>query len=146
MEKLRINKDDTYKIEVNDAGEYIEFDLLDIELPMKCLNASKALKKETNFHKKRLSALSKKFQNNQELFFIEKNKADIEFCQKMRDVFDSFLGESACKKIFGDTNRVGMFDELFEQLIPHFEKMQINIEKIKDKLLEKYSSKDKGII
>lgn len=146
MEKLRVKKDDTYKIEVNDNGEYIEFDLLDIELPMKCLNASRELKKQTDFYNKRIIAIAKQYADNQELLFINKNKVDMEFCKKMRQVFDSFLGEDACKKIFGSTNRVGMFDELFDQLAPHFEKMQINIEKIKDKLIEKYSHKDKETI
>lgn len=146
MEKIRINKDDTYKIEVNDNGEYIEFDLLDIELPMKCLNASKELKKQTDFYNKKVIAINKQYADNQELLFINKNKVDMEFCKRMRTVFDSFLGEGACQKIFGNTNRIGMFDELFEQLAPHFEKMQINIDKIKDKLIERYSHKDKGII
>ena len=33
MNSLRIKNRDIYRIEVNDAGDYIEFDLLDINLP-----------------------------------------------------------------------------------------------------------------
>ena len=54
MEKLRVEKDNVYKIEVNDKGEYIEFDLLDIELPIKLINASEELKKQKKFIKKKL--------------------------------------------------------------------------------------------
>lgn len=146
MESIRIEKDNTYKIEVNDKGEYIEFDLLDIELPMKCLNASKELSKQNNIHRQKIIAVEKQYKDNQELLFINKHNADMEYCNKMRKIFDSFLGEGACEKIFGKTNRIGMFDDLFEQLAPHFNKMQINIEKVKSKLIEKYSHKEQDVL
>ena len=146
MEKIRINKEDTYKIEVNDAGEYIEFDLLDIELPMKCLKASNELKRQTNLYNKKVLANAKQYKDNRELLFINKNRIDLEFCKKMREVFDGFLGKDACQKIFGDTNRIGMFADLFDQLMPHFEKMKINTEKIKKRLLQKYSTEEKSVI
>ena len=41
MEKLVMNRDDEfYRLEVNDKGEYIEFDLTDITLSVKILEAS----------------------------------------------------------------------------------------------------------
>lgn len=146
MEKIRINKDDVYRIEVNDNGEYIEFDLLDIELPMKCLTASKKIKKLSNIYQQKIFFIEKQCKNNQELLITKKHNADIEYCKEMRKVFDTFLGEGACQKIFGDMNRIGMFDELFEQLEPHFEKLQINVEKIKDHLIDKYSNKKSDVI
>ena len=36
MNTIRIEKKDIYTIEVNDNGDTIEFDLVDIELPFKC--------------------------------------------------------------------------------------------------------------
>ena len=39
MESLRIERKDIYTIEVNDKGETIEFDLVDVELPFKCEKA-----------------------------------------------------------------------------------------------------------
>ena len=36
MNSIRIEKKDIYTIEVNDNGDTIEFDLVDIELPFKC--------------------------------------------------------------------------------------------------------------
>ena len=35
MNKIRIENKDLFKVEVNDKGEYIEFDLADINLPFK---------------------------------------------------------------------------------------------------------------
>ena len=146
MEKLRINKDDVYRIEVNDNGDYIEFDLLDIELPMKVINLGKEIEKQTDFYNKKSIAIYKQYKDNQELLYINKNKCDVDFCNKLRKEFDKLLGENACYKIFGDINRIGMFDDLFEQLMPHFEKMKIDIEKAQDKLLEKYKIENKDTI
>lgn len=146
MEKLRINKDDVYRIEVNDNGDYIEFDLLDIELPMKVINLGKEIEKQTDFYNKKSIAIYKQYKDNQELLYINKNKCDVDFCNKLRKEFDKLLGENACYKIFGNINRIGMFDDLFEQLMPHFEKMKIDIAKAQDKLLEKYKIENKDTI
>lgn len=143
MEKIRINKDDVYRIEVNDNGDCIEFDLLDIELPMKVINLSKEIEKQTDFYNKKSLAIYKQYKDNQELLYTNKNKCDVDFCNRMRKEFDKLLGENACQKIFGNINRVGMFDDLFEQLMPHFEKIKVDMEKVKDKLVEKYSLEDK---
>lgn len=148
MESIRIKKDDVYKIEVNDNGDYIEFDLLDIELPIKAMNLAKNYKKLYENHSKKIFAISKEYLNNKELLFKKKYEADKYFFEECRKAFDNFLGEGACQKIFGDTNRIIMFNELLEQLEPHFEKMQINVEKIKENLINKYSNsnEDKGIL
>ncbi len=137
MEKLRVEKDNVYKIEVNDKGECIEFDLLDIELPIKLINASEELKKQKKFYKEKIEKLKNENLNPAE-DMLKQYEIDKEFCQTMRDVLDSFLGENACQKIFGDTNRIGMFDDFFAQLEPHLDKIIINVEQIKKDLIEKY--------
>lgn len=137
MEKLRVEKDNVYKIEVNDKGECIEFDLLDIELPIKLINASEELKKKKKIYKEKIEKLKNENLNPAE-DMLKQYEIDKEFCQTMRDVLDSFLGENACQKIFGDTNRIGMFDDFFAQLEPHLDKIIINIKQIKKDLIEKY--------
>lgn len=137
MEKLRVEKDNVYKIEVNDKGECIEFDLLDIELPIKLINASEELKKQKKIYKEKIEKLKNENLNPAE-DMLKQYEIDKEFCQTMRDVLDSFLGENACQKIFGDTNRIGMFDDFFAQLEPHLDKIIINVEQIKKDLIEKY--------
>lgn len=137
MEKLRVEKDNVYKIEVNDKGECIEFDLLDIELPIKLINASEELKKQKKIYKEKIEKLKNENLNPAE-DMLKQYEIDKEFCQTMRDVLDSFLGENACQKIFGVTNRIGMFDDFFAQLEPHLDKIIINIKQIKKDLIEKY--------
>ena len=45
LEKLIIKQEETYKLEVIDKGEYIEFDLTDISLPEKIMIASENIAK-----------------------------------------------------------------------------------------------------
>ena len=64
----------------------------------------------------------------------------------MRKAMDTFLGQGACQKIFGDTNYLTMYDELFEALQPHFEKMGLNAESLKDSIVRKYQQVEEATI
>lgn len=146
MDKIRVEKENVYQIEVNDKGEYIEFDLLDIDLPMKLINGADELKKQKKIYKNKLIALNKQYKDNSKLLLIKQYELDKEFCTKLRNIFDGFLGEGACQKIFGEVNRIGMFDAFFEQLSPHLDKLVINVEQIKNNLYEKYNPNKKEVI
>lgn len=146
MEKIRVEKENVYQIEVNDKGEYIEFDLLDIDLPMKLMNGAEELKKQKRIYKNKLIALNKQYKDNQRMLLFKQYDLDKEFCTKLRSVFDGFLGEGACQKIFGNVDRIGMFDAFFEQLSPHLDKLVINVEQIKNNLYEKYNPNKKEVI
>lgn len=137
MEKLRVEKDNVYKIEVNDKGEYIEFDLLDIELPIKLINASEELEKQKTIHEQKIEELKKENLEPKENM-LKQYEIDKEFCQIMRNVLDNLFGEGASQKIFGDTNRITMFNDFFTQLEPHLDKIIINVEQVKKDLIEKY--------
>lgn len=146
MEKLILNKTDTYKLEVNDNGDYIEFDLTDLSLPKKIMEASENLERINNEYLTELSKIEERYKGDKisitkETILLEESK-----CLQMRKEFDSFLGEGACQKIFGDINRYGMFEELFEGLEPHFAKMKINIKKVKEKLVNKYLPKRNDVM
>lgn len=137
MEKLRVEKENVYKIEVNDKGEYIEFDLLDIELPIKLINASEELEKQKAIHEQKVEELKKENLKPKENM-LKQYEIDKEFCQTMRNVLDNLFGEGASQKIFGDTNRITMFNDFFTQLEPHLDKIIINVEQVKKDLIEKY--------
>ena len=66
--------------------------------------------------------------------------------KQMRAAMDVFLGEGACQKIFGDRNYIEMYDDLFKELAPHLEKMKLNTQGISDRIKEKYSPKDDGVL
>ncbi len=146
MEKLGYKKENVYQLEVNDKGEYIEFDLLDIDLPDRIMNAYKELERVEKDVKIKEQIIYKKFANNPSKKWEELHKIEKEYFKKGREIFDSFLGENACQKIFGNTDRYGMFKDLLKALQPHLDKMKFDIQTIKKSLLEEYSPNKKNVI
>lgn len=143
MEKIRVNEENVYKVEVNDKGEYVEIDLLDIEFPIKCINASKTLKKETEIYNNKIHLLEKQYKDNPKTYLYKRIDIDRIYCKKMREMIDELLGEGASQKIFGSKNRIGMFDEFFDKFMPILDNVQINFEKIRENLINKYKDEVK---
>ena len=75
-------------------------------------------------------------ENEKELIYAQKD-----FYMKCREIMDRFLGNGACQKIFGDSNYKLMFNDLFDKLLPEFEKMGANTEKVKKDIYKKYMPK-----
>lgn len=151
MNSIRIEKKDIYTIEVNDNGDTIEFDLVDIELPFKCDRALSEVNRIYRELQAKLVIIEKKEDHKLANEFMTANeKAKLEAhktaFKEMRVAMDAFLGEGACQKIFGDRNYVEMFDDLFEALQPHFEKMKLNTQGITERIKAKYSKKDDGVL
>lgn len=160
MEKIRIKNKDLYKIEVNDAGEFIEFDLADIGLPYKCyqsLEQLEIIKKETLKAEKELRNKIK--QENDKDPFSENNKKlaslEQEAFKKMRKAMDNFLGENACQKIFGDRNYFEMFDDLIKEFSKprkelnnksHFDMLNFRSNDINRRIAQKYNKSMKRVI
>ena len=143
MEKLVIerNKEDFYRLQINDTDDYIEFDLTDISLPERVMNAADNIAKLDTEYQKEKEDISNTCENEEEkvrkLIRLEKEKS-----LAMRKEFDSFLGDGSCQKIFGNANYYGMYLQLFDALEPHFKKMQIKLKKGKEKLAKKYLNND----
>ena len=151
MESLRIEKRDIYTIEVNDKGETIEFDLVDIELPFRCDRAFREVARIENELKAKLVIIDKQQDHPVKGAIMTANEeatitAYRDAFRDMRKAMDGFLGEGACQKIFGDRNYVEMYTDLAEALNPHLEKMRINTEGISKRIKEKYGKKDDGVL
>lgn len=143
--EIKRNREDLYILQVNEKGDTIEFDLTDIRLPERIMNAVNEIKKVNDKYRKDILDIEK-----EDITDVEKTKKIIEIDKKnaiaSRKLFDSFLGENACQKIFGDRNYYGMYAELIEKLEPHFDKMIINSQKAKMRLVEKYKPKEKDVM
>lgn len=151
MNSLRIERKDIYTIEVNDKGETIEFDLVDIELPFKCERAWAEVNRIAKELQAQLVIINKQEDSKQNgKLLTKKEEMTIEAHRKafkeMRVAMDSFLGEGACQKIFGDRNYLEMFNDLFEELKPHLEKMEITSHGILERIKNKYGKKDDGVL
>ena len=151
MNSIRIEKRDIYTIEVNDNGDTIEFDLVDIELPFKCERALAEVNRVYRELQAKLVIIEKKEDHKLDGEIMTANeKAKLEAhrtaFKEMRVAMDAFLGEGACQKIFGSRNYVEMFDDLFEALAPHFEKMNLNSKGISERIKAKYAPKNDGVL
>lgn len=151
MESLRIERKDIYTIEVNDKGETIEFDLVDIELPFKCERAFTEVRRIADALKAKIVIIGKKEDRqlkgramtaNEEALLLAYKEAFTE----MRVAMDAFLGDGACQKIFGDRNYIEMYDELANALKPHLEKMKLTNDSIMERIKAKYSKQDDGVL
>ncbi|MBO7079516.1 MAG: hypothetical protein J6W64_06880 [Bacilli bacterium] len=146
MESLRIKNNDVYRIEVNDNGEYIEFDLRDIGLKAKCYQALDDIDKIIDTYQPKL----KEAQTDKEETLLEQ-----QIFKKIRSAMDNFLGEGACQKIFGDRNYYEMFEDLMFELSKkrpelkgksHLDILGFNAEKIAKRVQEKYKKASKNVI
>lgn len=151
MESLRIARKDIYTIEVNDKGETIEFDLVDVELPFKCEKAWAEVNKISKELQAQLVIISKQedAKQNGKLLTMKEEKtleAYRKAFREMRVAMDGFLGEGACQKIFGDRNYLEMFNDLYEVLKPHLEKMELTSHGIMERIKNKYGKKDDGVL
>ena len=151
MESLRIERKDIYTIEVNDKGETIEFDLVDVELPFKADRAFREVKRIESELSAKLVIINKKKDHpikgaamtaNEEARLTAYKEAFL----GMRAAMDCFLGEGACQKIFGDRNYLEMYTDLAEALAPHMEKMHLNVEGIRKRIKDKYGKQDDGVL
>lgn len=160
---IRVESKSKYTIEVNDKGETISFDLADFRLPAKLLNvytrledlakeydekSNKILEREDKI----VQTIKGKYLGGNEIEEnITQNTLDImnlsdKYYQDAREILDEFLGKGACQKIFGDINYDSMFDDLLEQLEPHFKAMGLNYQKLQKGLVNKFMPKNTNIL
>lgn len=160
MSGIRIKKNDIYKIEVNDKGECIEFDLSDVSLNFKLYDAIEKINKLKNETSIKEKELLEKIAKEDKKQIYTKNKLELakfenETFLRIRKIMDGFLGEGACQKIFGDWNGYDMFDLLIEELSKprkelngqsHLEKMKLKFNDMETKLINKYKKNKKAVI
>lgn len=157
---IKIDKKDTFKIEVNDKGEYIEFVLDDVSLNFKCYEALDRVKKiiEDATQKEKL-LLKKIIKEDPEDYDTENkreySKLQIDTFKEVRKAMDYFLGEGACQKIFGEYNSYDMFDLLLEEFEKpreehggksYFDILQITSTNVQERLMNKYKKNTKAVI
>ena len=146
MNSLRVEKKNIYQIEVNDKGEYIEFDVEDIGLRARCYKALDKIKEIEKEYKEK----AKKVKSFKDSAILE---ADM--FEELRNAMDDFLGKGACQKIFGDRNYAEMFNDLLEELTKpreelggksHFDMIKISADATNKKVMDKYKKVSKKSI
>lgn len=153
---IQLKKKNTLSFEIvdengNKTGEKLEFDMEDLEMPLKyqqCLDEHKRNvqrlqmqfvaidKKEDHKGKKILS-------KNEE----EKLKALKEYYDSEMLALDKILGVNGCKKLLnGREPYYSMFDDINDVLEPILPKLQVHTNDIINKIKDKYKDKEENVI
>lgn len=134
-------------IESKPTGEYLEFDLEDIELPFKYQDALERLKKSRQNLKNQFVIIDKKqdhkgkklMSSNEE----EKMKALNKFYKEQIEIYNIFLGENGVQKLLNGRKlrwtTLTEIDELIEKQIAP--KLNITLDSITKKIKSKYNIK-----
>ena len=147
---IQLNKSDVLRLGIRtedgkDTGEYLEFDLEDIELPLRYQELLEKRKKDIEYLRNQMLIIDRRqdvkgkklFSKNEE----DKIKAINEFFEKEVKVYNMFLGERGVEKLLNG-RKLGWtslreIDEIIEkQIVPH---LDLSMKNITDKVKEKYN-------
>ena len=141
---LRIGIKDT---EGNDTGEHLEFDLEDIELPLKINECEIKHKKNVEFIRNQFILIDKK-EDKRGKFILssreeEKLRALKEFYKREAEALDLFLGKDGTKKMLnGRSEYYSMYEDINEMLEPILPKLKLRADDIANKIKDKYQTKN----
>lgn len=146
--------DENNNIVLNSDGTEvcIEFDIGDIELPLKynkCINDINNAKKDL---KTQIFLIDKKkdFKKKNELLSNnekEKVKAIKKFYSDMEKAMDLFLGQGGTKKFLnGKKPYWEMFDDLSEAIEPFLPKLKVSTTDMVNRIKEKYKIKESDVL
>lgn len=143
---LRIGIKDT---EGNDTGEHLEFDLEDIELPLRLNQCEAQHRKNLEFLKNQFVIIDKKEDKKGKFILTwkeeEKLKVLQEFYKKELEALDLFLGQGGtCKLLGGRRPYYSMYDDISKILKPILPKIKSTADDIAEKIKNKYSNKEEN--
>lgn len=147
---IQLQKDDVLRLgiktnEGEDTGEYLEFNLSDIELPLRYQELIEKDKKNKEQLRNKMLIIDRR-EDVKGKKLLSKNEEDKiralnEFFVKEVEVYNMFLGPRGVEKLLNGRKftwtTLDEIDEIIEkQIAPH---LDVNMKNITDKVKEKYS-------
>ena len=147
---IQLNKSDVLRLGIRtedgkETGEYLEFDLGDIEIPLRYQELIEKDKKNTENLRNQMLIIEKR-QDVKGKKLLSKNEEDKikalnEFFIKEIEVYNMFLGARGVEKLLNGRKftwtTLQEIDEIIEkQITPH---LDVNMKNITDKVKQKYS-------
>lgn len=154
---IQLNKSDTLKLGIkdsngNDTGEFLEFDLEDIELPLRYQEMVEKIKMLKHNLKNQIAIIEKKQDHKGKKMLSANEEASArayrDFIREMAKAYDMFLGKDGVKKLLNGGNlqwtSLLEIDKLIEeQIVPHLDIKQVSIQ---DKIKKIYGVEEENII
>lgn len=150
--KLGLVDEDGNTIKDNKGNEvYLEFDLADIELPLKYNKCINLINKARQNLKLQFIVIDKKQDHREEQLLTanEKAKANAvkQFYKEMEEAMDLFLGQGGTRKYLNGRNPYWeMWDDISEALEPHLDKMKLSITDMTNRIKEKYKVVESDVL
>lgn len=155
--EIQLKKDNILRLRIrdaegNDTGNSLEFDLEDIELPLRLQElVEKDKKVRIDVHNK-LKILQKKQDHKGKKLLSYKEEEQIrimqEFYKKEVEIYNMFLGENGVEKLLNGRrlswSTLDEIDEIINEAI--LPKLKVNAEDIKKKIISKYSNKRDDVL
>lgn len=129
----------------------LEFDLGDIELPLKYNKCVKYIEEAKRKLKTQMVIIDKKqdHKGKQLLSANEESKAKAikQFYKEMEFAMDLFLGKDGTRKYLNGRNPYWeMWDDISEALEPHLDKMKLTVSDMTERIKEKYKITESGVL
>ena len=149
--KIKLNKDNILRLEIETSdgkstGNFLEFNLEDIEIPLRYQELLEKDKKNKQDLRNQMLIIDKRQDVNSKNKLLTRNEEDKikalnDFFKKEIEVYNMFLGENGFEKLLNG-RKVGWtvfqeIDEIIEkQIAPH---LNYNMESITEKVKQKYN-------
>ena len=153
---IQLKKKDTIKIGIkdengNDTGNYLEFDLEDISLPLRIQRLEEEHKKNLNYLKMQFALIEKMEEKSGKKLLTNKEEERMktigEFYNREIKTIDLFLGEGGTEKILnGRKPYYEMFNDIMEALEPLEPIFKKSFEKVKNNIANKYKVTDSEVM
>lgn len=161
MEKIiKLNSDDILRLKITtdkgeDTGQYLEFDLEDVELPLKLQEILDKTRKNKQWLSNTLTIIDKKQDVKTDRLMSKNEEEKIKvincFFRKQVEIFNIFLGENGVEKLLngrklGWTSLQEIEDIIAEQISPH---ITVEAKNVAEKIKEKYKnviSAEQGVL
>lgn len=155
---IQLEKSNVLKIRIKnsdgeDTGKYLEFDLEDIELPLRLNECEEAHKRNVKYLKDQFLIIDKKEDHKGKKLLSWKEEEKLKVLQKVykdeMDALDLFIGKGKTQMILDLMGRkpyFSMYDDIGKLIEPILPQLKINVESIKDKIKAKYTSKENDVL
>ena len=155
---IQIEKNNVLRIGIkdqdgNDTGKYLEFDIEDIELPLRLCDMEEQHKKNIKYLQDQFLIIDKKEDHKGKKLLSWKEEEKLKVMKKVyqdeMDALDLFIGKGKTQMILdlmGRNPYFTMYDDIGKLLEPILPMLKINVENIKDKIKNKYTSKETDVM